>query len=99
MASMILLSVTSLGRTCQSTIFWRAVEKPDIDGPQQRADMAAESAQDRALVRSIFGTRFGKTQHRTGRRGPCSAPRVAGLLEARVLEVRRPIRSSPRAAR
>ena len=50
--------------------------------------MAAESAQDRALFRSIFGTRFGKTQHRTGRRSPCFALRLAGLLKARLLVVR-----------
>jgi hypothetical protein len=30
---MILKSVTSLGRTWPSTIFWRAIEKPDMDGP------------------------------------------------------------------
>src|ERR1700689_1935919 len=32
MASMIRMSVTSLGRTWPSTIFWRAVEKSDIGG-------------------------------------------------------------------
>src|ERR1700722_15177627 len=48
-ASIIRISVTSLGRTWPSTIFWRAVEKPDIGEPWSGADTAAKSENLRHL--------------------------------------------------
>src|SRR5437763_7351653 len=44
MASRMRRSVTSLVRTWPSTIFWRAVEKPDICGPWNADDAADELA-------------------------------------------------------
>jgi hypothetical protein len=54
--------VTSLGRTWPSTIFWRALEKPDIGRPQREAEVAAGWNENRA----IFDTRLAKTQHDDG---------------------------------
>src|ERR1700722_7114621 len=45
---MIRWSVTSLGRTWPSTIFWRAVEKSDIGDPGWQAVMAAENEEKSA---------------------------------------------------
>src|SRR5450756_246970 len=60
-ASIILISVTSLGRTWLSTIFWRAVENPDIGGTLPNRAGAA-----RGKNFGIFGTGFAKTQHADG---------------------------------
>src|SRR5689334_16835819 len=58
-ASSILESVTSLVRTWPSTIFWRAVEKPDICGTCE----IERTCRGRNENHAIFGTRFCKTQH------------------------------------
>src|SRR5450756_251676 len=64
MASRIRISVTSLGRTWPSTIFWRAVTKPDIGGPGKRyRTKPRESSRNRV----ISGTNFAKTQRRLRR--------------------------------
>src|SRR5882724_11279044 len=54
MASRILRSVTSLVRTWPSTIFWRAVEKPDIGGPvKDEADVPRGNETSPSLIQAL----------------------------------------------
>src|ERR1700712_4137175 len=60
MALIIRRSVTSLGRTWPSTIFWRAVEKADMDDLEKPAPALPRVEPG---TRVIFGTSSAETQH------------------------------------